>query len=103
MEDKRIEEFENAMSEYENCTPEAIEDECGSGIGSKLLVGGIALGVTGIGILVAKRKAIKKWYNDRKLAKAKKFVTDNGYALVEQSEIVVDGDTESEEDSETEE
>ena len=106
MEDKRFDEFENetAMSEYENGVPADIcDDEGGSGIGTKLLVGGIALGVTGAGILIAKRKAIAKWLKDRKIAKAKKIMMDNGYGIVDQSVLINNDDAESEEDSETEE
>lgn len=106
MEDMRIEEFKNetAVGEYENCMPEAdYETEGENGLVAKLILGG-TVAATAIGVtLFAKRKQIKEWHRKRQIEKAKRIMMANGYGIVEQSEIVIDSDTESEEDSETEE
>lgn len=92
--EERIETMENTENQDLTvyCDDYDLAEAENSGVGKVLLIGG-AIVAAGVGLAVAKRKKIKKWLDDRTLAKAEKIIAKreaDEYVEVIDAEVIDD-------------
>ena len=89
MEENRIETMEMENTEIQELDYSVDYDDsevCESCVGKALLIGG-AIVAAGVGLAVTQRKKIRKWLDDRTLAKAEKIRAKR--ELIEECEEVI--------------